>query len=490
VAKAVIKQNKNRVHKELFTIREGGEKVTVREVYDEREEADVILSQIQNMRLQGYSPGEMAVMYRTNAQSRVLEEAFIRANMPYKLVGATQFYKRREVKDIIAYLRLVHNPLDSVSLARVINTPSRGIGNKTQQDLEQWAFYNNMSPSEAVVRLATDPDLQHGFNGRAFNALSNFGNMLNAWLTVRDSATVGDLLDLVLEQTEYRDYIENSAKDVDEARDRWANVMELRGVALMGSELTLSEFLEQVALVSETDDLEDDPKATTLLTLHAAKGLEFPVVFLTGLEDGVLPHSRSMEDSESLAEERRLFYVGITRARDILYITHAFRRTFFGETEVAIPSRFLQEIPQELAEGGTAKQRRESTVQQASSWNWSSGSSSSQRGSSRPASRASRKSYSWDSGSSVGQRPSTQHQPQATTRPNHLPKPRYEEDDLEPAGPQKAKFRTGQRVRHSKFGEGTVIESKLTGNDEEVSVAFADVGVKRLAASFANLEIL
>mgnify|MGYP002623444230 CR=1 FL=1 len=484
VAKAVIKQNKNRVHKELFTTREGGEKIVVREVYDEREEADVVLSQIQNLRLQGYSPGDMAVMYRTNAQSRVLEEAFIRANMPYKLVGATQFYKRREVKDVIAYLRLVHNPLDSVSFSRVVNTPTRGIGTKTQQGLEEWAFFNNISPSEAVVRLATDPDAQHPFNGRAFNALSNFGNMLNAWLTVRDSATVGDLLDLILEQTEYRDYIENSAKDVDEARDRWANVMELRGVALMGSELTLSEFLEQVALVSETDDLEEDPKATTLLTLHAAKGLEFPVVFLTGLEDGVLPHSRSMEDSESLAEERRLFYVGITRARDILYITHAFRRTFFGETEVAIPSRFLGEIPQELAEGGTATQRREATYQQASSWNWSSGSSSSQRSSSRPASRTRQKSYSWETTSSPANQPLT------TSRRASLPKPRTEEDELEPAGPQKAKYKSGQKVRHSKFGEGTVIESKLTGNDEEVSVAFADVGVKRLAASFANLEII
>ncbi|MBK8902606.1 MAG: UvrD-helicase domain-containing protein [Anaerolineaceae bacterium] len=490
VAKAVIKQNKNRVHKELFTTRQGGDKIVVREVYDEREEADVILNQIQNMRVQGYSPGDMAVMYRTNAQSRVLEEAFIRAQMPYKLVGATQFYKRREVKDVIAYLRLVHNPLDSVSFARVINTPARGIGSKTQQDLEQWAFYNNMSPSEAVVRLATDPEVQHPFNGRAFNTLANFGKMLNAWLVVRDSATVGELLDLILEQTEYRDYIENSAKDPDEARDRWANVMELRGVALMSSELTLSEFLEQVALVSETDDLEDDPKAVTLLTLHAAKGLEFPVVFLTGLEDGVLPHSRSMEDSESLAEERRLFYVGITRAMDMLFITHAFRRTFFGETEVAIPSRFLQEIPLDLAEGGTAKQRRESTFQQASSWNWSSGSSSSASGYGRSASPssntrpASRKSYSW-----ADSKPASP-QPSAPSRPTNLPKPRYEEDDLEPAGPQKAKYKTGQKVRHSKFGVGTVIESKLTGNDEEVSVAFAEVGVKRLAASFANLEIV
>ncbi len=490
VAKAVIKRNKNRVHKELFTTRAGGEKITVREVYDEREEADVVLSQIQNLRLQGYSPGEMAVMYRTNAQSRTLEEAFIRAQMPYKLVGATQFYKRREVKDVIAYLRLVHNPLDSVSLARVINTPTRGIGAKTQQNLQEWAFYNSMSPSEAVVRLATDPDLQHSFRGRAFNALSNFGNMLNAWLVVRDSATVGDLLDLILEQTNYRDYIENSAKDIDEARDRWANVMELRGVALMSEGLTLGEFLEQVALVSETDDLEDDPKAVTLLTLHAAKGLEFPVVFLTGLEDGVLPHSRSMEDSESMAEERRLFYVGLTRAKDVLYITHAFRRTFFGQTEVAIPSRFLQDIPMNLTEGGTAKQRRESTFQQASSWNWSSSSgsnrsSSGRRSSNRGASRpVSRKSYSWADNTQ------TSNQSRIANRPSNLPQPRHQGDALEPSGPQVARYKTGQKVRHKKFGEGTVIESKLTGNDEEVSVAFADVGVKRLAASFANLEIL
>ncbi|MCP4416388.1 MAG: ATP-binding domain-containing protein, partial [Chloroflexi bacterium] len=279
--------------------------------------------------------------------------------------------------------------LDSVSFARAVNTPTRGIGKKTQQNLQEWAFYNGISPSEAVIRLATDPEVQHTFNGRSFNALSNFGKMLNAWLTVRDSATVGDLLDLILEQIEYRDYIERGAKEVDEARDRWANVMELRGVALMGSELTLGDFLEQISLVAETDNLEEDPQATTLLTLHAAKGLEFPVVFLTGLEDGVLPHSRSMEDSESLAEERRLFYVGITRAKDKVFITHAFRRTFYGETEVAIPSRFLQEIPEDLTEGGNARQRREATTRKASSWNWSS-----QQSNSRPATKAKTNSYS------------------------------------------------------------------------------------------------
>ncbi|VAW43527.1 ATP-dependent DNA helicase UvrD/PcrA [hydrothermal vent metagenome] len=389
-------------------------------------------------------------------------------------------------------MRLVHNPLDSVSFARVINTPTRGIGKKTQENLQAWAFHNNMPPSEAVVRLVTDLDLQHPFNGRSHKALSNFGNMLNAWLTVRDSATVGDLLDLILEQTGYRDYIENGAKDVDEARDRWANVMELRGVALMSSKLTLSEFLEQIALVAETDNLDDDPKATTLLTLHAAKGLEFPVVFLTGLEDGVLPHSRSLDDSESLAEERRLFYVGITRAKDKLYLTHAFRRTFYGETEVAVPSRFLQEIPEDLAEGGTAQQRRESTTRQASSWSWS---SSSPQSSSRPKAKAKPKSYSWASKQkSAVKRPSAmQRSPaqQPTPSPHrNLPKPRYEEDDLEPVGPQVAKYKTGQKVRHSKFGEGIVIESKLTGNDEEVSVAFTEVGMKRLVASIAKLEIV
>ncbi|MCA9931877.1 MAG: UvrD-helicase domain-containing protein, partial [Anaerolineales bacterium] len=320
-AKAVILHNPNRVHKDLFTERQGGEKLVLRETYDEQEEAEKIVNDIEKLLLNGRSLNDCAVMYRTNAQSRVLEEMFMRTTIPYRLVGATQFYKRREVKDIIAYLRLIHNPLDSVSFNRVINTPTRGIGAKTQQTLVTWAQANGRQPAEALIRLATDPDVQHPFRSRALNALTDFGRMLHAWVTVSDSAAVSELMDLVLSQTEYHLYITNSARDEDEARDRWDNVMELRNVAVTGGSATLTEFLEQVALVSETDNLEENPNAVTLLTLHAAKGLEYPIVFLCGLEDGILPHSRSLEDAEALAEERRLFYVGLTRAKDRVYLS-------------------------------------------------------------------------------------------------------------------------------------------------------------------------
>lgn len=477
-AKAVIQHNSNRVHKELFTEREGGTELIVHEAYDEEDEAGFVTAQIENLLVNGYSPGDFAVMYRTNAQSRALEEAFVRAQIPYRLVGATQFYKRREVKDVIAFLRLIHNPLDSVSFARVVNTPPRGIGSKTQQRLRDWAIANRWQPAEALIELTTNPDVQHPFRSRAYNALTDFGQMFHAWLSLRDDASVSDLIDLILEQTAYRDYIENGSRDQYEAQDRWENVMELHGVAHESPEATLTEFLEQVALVSETDNMEENPNAVTLLTLHAAKGLEFPIVFLTGLEDGILPHSRSLDDSESLQEERRLFYVGLTRAMDRVFVTHAFRRMLWGETEVAVPSRFLRDIPMELLQGGNAGQRRERTKSRASSWNWSGGNG---RSTTNASSRRTRR----------GKRPFSSGQP--TTNDKNLPTPNYmkadfnDEDRSEPQEPQ---YHSGQRVRHAKFGDGTVIESKLTGNDEEVSVAFPEYGIKRLAASFANLQIL
>ena len=364
-AKAVIQHNQNRTHKELFTERQGGEPIVIGEAYNDQEEGDIVISTLQSLLLDGYSPGDIAVMYRTNAQSRVLEEAFVRANMPYRLVGATQFYKRREVKDMIAYLRLVHNSADAISFNRVVNVPTRGIGAKTLQDLQAWAADNHWQPADAVIELATNPEVQHPFRGRALNALESFGEMLYAWMMVSEGSTVGDLFDVILEQTHYREFIDDGT---DEGRDRWDNVMELRNVAAgANADMTLSEFLEQVALVSETDNLEEIPNSTTLLTLHAAKGLEYPVVFITGLEEGMLPHSRSMEDAEELAEERRLFYVGITRAKDRVYLSHAFRRTFYGMTEATTPSRFLMDIPEELTIGSKPKARRQESKTRASS---------------------------------------------------------------------------------------------------------------------------
>ncbi len=470
-AKAVIKRNPQRVHKELFTVRQGGSLITVREAYNEREEAQFVMDTIENLILDGYSGGDMAVMYRTNAQSRVLEEAFLRVGLPYRVVGATEFYKRKEVKDVIAYLRLIHNPADAVSLGRILNVPTRGIGAKTRQDLLAWAAYNDLQPAQALIRLATDANVQHSFKNRAYKALSAFGSMLNAWILLRDQVPVAELLDVVLEQTRFRMHLDDGTE---EGEDRWGNVMEFRNVAAEGADMDLGEFLEQVALVSETDNLDEAPNATTLLTLHAAKGLEFPIVFLTGLEDGLLPHSRSLDEAEELAEERRLFYVGITRAKDHVYISHAFRRTFYGDSSVSVPSRFLGDIPDTLTDGDSSAVKRKKSKKRVSSWQtdtaWS-----------RPQS-----STSWSSGGGSG-RLQSQSKPQR-------PRPRYLEPDPVIKGSADAKrgpqYRAGMRVNHGRFGDGVVIESKMTGDDEEVTVAFADVGLKRLSASFAKLDII
>ncbi len=473
VAKAVIKRNPNRVHKELFTVRAGGVPVVIREAYNEHEEAEYVLDTIERLMLQGYSGGDFAVMYRTNAQSRVLEENFLRLGLPYRLVGATEFYKRREVKDVIAYLRLVHNPSDSVSFNRVLNVPARGIGAKTRESLIAWAADMNWQPTEAIMRLALDPDLQHPFNSRALKALSHVGLMLDAWITLADRVSVSDLIDAILDQVGYRAFLDDGTS---EGEERWDNVMELRGASAEDPDVTLSEFLEQVALVSETDNLEDTANATTLLTLHAAKGLEFPIVFLTGLEDGLLPHSRSLDDGEELAEERRLLYVGITRAKDRVFISHAFRRSFYGDSSVSVPSRFLNDIPAELTEGSSTSVRRRESVSRASTWS-KTGVNRKKRP--RPKGGVSTERKEVNGGGS-------------SRKP--LPVPRYEMDDQQedvrdkrPSGP---KYQTGQRVRHARFGEGTVIESRITGNDEEVTVAFPGEGIKRLAASFAKLEVI
>jgi DNA helicase II / ATP-dependent DNA helicase PcrA len=462
-AKAVIKHNSNRVHKELFTEREGGVPIVLREAYNEDEEAELVIDTIQGLRVQGYGLGDCAVMYRTNAQSRALEEAFVRAGLPYRLVGATRFYQRREIKDVIAYLRLVDNTADSISFDRIINTPPRGIGKKTLQSLYQWANAQGRQPGEALLQLATDPHIDHNFSGRAYNALKQFGQMLEAWVKVREGTAVAHLLDLILDQTGYRDYLESGARNDDEAIERWENVMEFRNVASEAGEVSLRDFLEGVALVAETDNLEEGVSAVTLLTLHAAKGLEFPIVFITGVEENILPHSRSMADAEDLAEERRLFYVGITRAMDRLYLSYAFRRTFFGNTEGCTPSRFLSHIPNDLLQGaGSAQKRREQTVQRVTSWHWS--------------------------GQSAPQPPAA-----SPRQDSRLPRPRHLQEDTAEPTPARAgqpKYKSGQQVRHARFGVGMVVDSKVVGNDEEVHVTFPDLGVKKLVASFANLEIV
>lgn len=472
-AKAVIRQDKNRIDKDLFTEKRGGAKIQISEAYNDTEEAEMVVSTIQELMLKGYGPGDFAIMYRTNAQSRSLEEAFLRRNLPYRLVGALRFYSRKEVKDVIAYLRLINNLADGISFNRIINVPARGLGDKTVQDLRSWAEQQGWQPGEALFHLATEQDIQHPFNSRALNALLPFARMLAGWVAQREQVGVGELLDMVLHEVGYRAYIDD---DTDEGRDRWANVVELRNVAAADPTAPLYQFLEQVALVADVDNLEENSSAPTLLTLHAAKGLEFPVVFITGLEDGILPHSRSLEDGD-LDEERRLFYVGITRAKERLYLFYAFRRSFFGESELNNPSRFLNDVPDELTSGGNAATRRKATVAKATSWNWT-GESQSAYGS---RASATPRGYNWAEGAGAAAKPVT-----VQSRPLPTPNAAATERPTRTT----AQYKSGQKVRHAKFGEGMVIESKLTGNDEEVSVAFPGQGIKKLAASFAKLEII
>jgi DNA helicase-2/ATP-dependent DNA helicase PcrA len=467
-AKSVIRHNQDRVDKELHTQRQGGEKIALKETYNDVEEAETVVATIEELVLNDTRLGDCAVMYRTNAQSRVLEEAFLRAGINYRLVGATRFYSRREIKDLIAYLRVVHSLADSVSFSRILNTPPRGIGRKTSQLLNSWSAQIGRQPAQALLLLVEDPDLQHPFTSRAYKSLTHFGQLLSDWLSLKESLTVAELLDTIVEGSGFQNYLNDGT---DEGRDRWANVMELRNVASEFKDLSLNEFLEQVALVSDVDDLDDDPNAPTLLTLHSAKGLEFPVVFIVGLEEGMLPHSRSQDDAEELAEERRLFYVGLTRAEDRVFLSYAFRRSIYGGSELTVPSRFLAEIPSDLMTGGTSRSRRQQTKQRASEWNWSSSKTTAAR--------------RWDWGKD---------RTESDGRRQSLPEPyqgnRTAEVPRESAITQ-PQYRTGQNVHHAKFGDGIVVESKLTGVDEEIVVAFTDsaIGIKKLVASLAKLEI-
>ena len=510
-AKAVILKNPERVHKDLFTTRKGGPKIDISEAYNETEEASEIVNRIAMGVREGREPGDYAVMYRTNAQSRVIEEAFLRAGVPYRLVGATRFYGRREIKDLIAYLRLIHNLRDDVSFTRAVNTPTRGIGAKTIQNIKAWGATVGLQGGECLIMVATDPNIEHPFKGRALKSMTRFGNLLNGWVMVRDQMSVGQLLDKVIEQINFKTHLDDGT---DEGRDRWENVKEFVGVAKSDPEMTLVDFLEQVALIADADTVEAGANAPTLLTLHASKGLEFPVVFITGCEEKILPHSRSLDNGDEMAEERRLFYVGITRAKDKVYLSYAFRRSLYGMSDVATPSRFLMDVPDDLVYGGNKlAQRREQAQSRMSSWSWDTSPSPS-RSSGSAGSRGSHGAYGSERGSrrrsmqpkysnSQPFKPS-QNRPKPASRPKPsskpLPKPNSAKQSARDRArdrareraqsrpPAEQQYKSGQKVSHAKFGDGIVVQSKMKGGDEEVTVAFRDHGIKRLAASFAKLE--
>jgi ATP-dependent DNA helicase UvrD/PcrA len=432
-AMGVINQAQNRKRKQLFTDRGEGEKVFFYEAPDDYAEASFVVDAIaQLVASRQFEPGDCAVMYRTNAMSRLLEEAFLQARLPYRLVGAQRFYGRREVKDVVAFLRLIHNPADEASLDRVINVPPRGIGDKTLITLHTVARQNNIQPGFVLLDLARGADSPYwsSFAGRASLSLADFGGMLATWRASAPSLTTSELFDRVIRDLSYKEYIDDESE---EGVDRWENVEELRRLALEYSTRSLDEFLENIALVSDQDTIAEG-NVPTLLTLHAAKGLEFGAVFIVGLDDGILPHSRSFDEPEGMEEERRLFYVGITRAKDKLYLIRAIQRGGRGAAEETYPSRFLDDIPADLLIGKSRTGRSIHGRAPESLW-------------------------------------SLRSRPQA-------------------ASVMEIKFRAGTHVRHQIWGEGIVLDSRIQDDDEIVDVVFESVGIKRLSASLANLKII
>ncbi len=434
-ATAVIAPLQHKHRKQLFTQRGRGRKIVVRRTYHDREEAEYVVHTIAHLVASGQArPGEIAVMYRTNAQSRLLEEAFLQAGLPYRLVGAQRFYGRREIKDLVAYLRLAHNPADEASLLRVINTPPRGIGAKTVQALRSVAANRRRSPGEVLLDLAAAPQAYEAvFNPRQRRALLPFAQALSHWHTTASELAPLQLLDRILSEVDYQGYLLDGTE---EGLSRWENVQELRRLAADYRDRGLETFLEDLALISDQDTLRDAEDAPTLLTLHAAKGLEFRVVFIVGLVEGLLPHIRSFEDAEAMAEERRLFYVGLTRAKDALYLTYSETRSAYGYAEPVDPSRFLEDIPPDLVEGDHPLKGE-------------------------PGSRWAR-TTTWGSGA-------------GSSRAVPVLEPR---------------FRAGMRVHHPKWGPGLVISSRVDGAEEVVDIVFESVGLKRVLANLANLSPL
>jgi DNA helicase-2/ATP-dependent DNA helicase PcrA len=439
VASDVISANVLRKPKKLWTENEDGAQVTVIESYNAEEEAQSVVNEIEKLVGQEQIPlKDCAIMYRVNAQSRALEETFLRYGVPYKLVGGTRFYQRQEVKDIIAYLRLIHNPKDNVSLTRIINVPGRGIGQKTINTLQSWAKAHDTSLFEAVKQVSQDviasPDsigTKQSLSLRIVQALAGFAALMAKLTAQSHELSLSRLLDEILEHTGYREYI--LAKD--DGEERWENITELRNVASEYNELApeeaLTAFLEKVSLVSDTDELDEKADAVTLITLHQAKGLEFPAVFIVGLEEGILPHRKSFDDPAEMEEERRLCYVGITRAKKRLYLLRSYHRSLFGGTTANPPSRFLQDIsPHLISPRGLWEESRTTVGSPASSWD------------SQPSPR-----------------------PLSTLM-----------------------LKVGDHVRHSKFGSGIVMNCSPTRDDQELTVAFEEAGVKKLLASLAPLE--
>lgn len=478
VANSVIKNNEVKYKKELWTQNEEGFLPKVYVADNEYDEASYIAEQIEHLkREEYYKYSDFAILYRMNTQSRAIEDIFRRENVPYKVIGGLKFYERKEIKDIIAYLRLIQNSSDNLSLKRIINEPKRGIGKTSLDKVEQIANSNEISMYE-VIKNAD----QYGLN-RVYLNSREFINVMEELKAKKDELNISELVKLTLKKSGYTKALEDESTI--EAENRIENLNEFLTVTMefeeQFAENTLSEFLEGITLSSDIDNLEEEEDTVTLMTLHSAKGLEFPVVFLVGMEEGIFPGYKSISEPTELEEERRLCYVGITRARQNLFLTCSKQRTIFGSTSYNPTSRFLNEIPGELLEGyeeAFGETNHKDQIFKDSSYSWT-------YGSKNPV-----KEYKINPREPIMAAASNKVKNKtdfafktAESFLNSLNKKSSDTVDL-------SRYKPGVRVFHKKFGEGTINIAEQEGDDLKVDIDFDKVGHKRLMAKFAKLEII
>jgi DNA helicase-2/ATP-dependent DNA helicase PcrA len=460
-ANDVIQNNVERKPKQLWTDNNEGEKISYYRGQTGIDEAHFIVQKIkEQIKEKNLNYGDFAILYRTNAQSRVVEDTFVKSNVPYLMVGGHKFYDRKEIRDVLSYLTLIANEDDSMSFERVINEPKRGIGSTSIAKLQAFADENNWS----LLKAARSVQIANGISSRARNSIEDFAKMIDALRKSGEFLNITELTEAVLEQTGYRAALEKSRTMESEARleniDEFLTVTkqfddknEAEGNEIAdenGDNIQLVDFLADLALVSDQDSVEEEPSAVTLMTLHAAKGLEFPVVFLVGMEDGIFPLSRAMMDQEQLEEERRLAYVGITRARQKLYITNAYSRMLYGRTQNNPASRFILEIgnqylKSENEEMGTTRNSADRT-------------------------------YPFDNNRNARATASVYGNTQSTAV------------KANGTGAGKVSWNAGDKVEHKAWGVGTVVKVSGAGEDAELDIAFKDQGIKRLLAAFAPIK--
>lgn len=476
-ANEVIKHNKSKIDKNLWTENEEGKKIQYKTLKNEYEEVEFIVDKIDEIcRKEKKSYSDFAVLFRTNAQARVLEEVFMRAGTPYRLIGGLKFYARKEIKDLTSYLKLIQNKNDNIALKRIINEPKRGIGDTAVEKLEKRAEEKNIS----IFELIQDSSNLEGIRSAA--NIIMFRDMMNDLMIKKDEYSVSDIMKLTLKNSGYEAML--NADKTQESENRFDNLMEFIGVAMEfekeSVDNTLADFLESIALVSDVDNLDESQEAVTLMTMHSAKGLEFNVVFLVGMEEGLFPSKRSIDEDETCEEERRLCYVGITRAKQTLIITNVERRTLYGSTSYAIPSRFIEEIPEELFDEETIESINEKKNKRQNEYNRVQGiiSNLDNYFDNGIASNAAAKSKSSKSNFGVDVNSFLSNIGGNTKKASS--------NNLD----NTKKYIVGMTVKHKKFGTGIIEKIEPEGEDFKLDIMFDKTGFKRLMAKYTPLEVI